>query len=920
MWRICSYTQLEPIINGCKRCQLPVEVNSNIRGKSSSCTGPSQSLIPKKSLIKKEPKQREQKVKFKGIPHSIDNQSDYYLRNGSSSRKPPVKGESHTYAQSSEKSSESNLNKTVKGNVIKRNSTAERKSKIEINRCLPHKCKSANEARSRDPFESTDDKNDEKFYDCQDISSRKIAPFSGLVSNELKSQTKNKCQPLHRALSDQPEQRKGCFSSKLIRNTTKSGNGLAQHGFSLHSAHLIEEQDPHCIHCEAKSCPQRTYMLSGTLRCTKCHARVANDQWSKNAVPAQYQLDLKNISVPIVKRSAQPNYELQNRTPSDFCPDKRRKHLNGPIPKSSVMYQPLPLLEDALRKLRNDPSFTLSAKPTALLRDRLQEYNKELFNAVREYDGIAQPNRSSTSACWPTHPKSWNKDHIMQCFREDQSSFNLAKQELRNERIESNADSLYFRVKQKSSELWPMQPLRKKLNIADQYWKSVNEVEDNKSPKMPDRRPMKSKLINKCANDNNDNNYNSISGSANANSSMHLMKNSNAAFTKPQLTDLRCHKSNSIKRIQDNAKMELDALSDNNSQTQQQKLSKEFDDFRFDDHHSIRLYVDYIKSEMSQIDNIINKCRILKRKYGIQLEDNCAEYLQQMFKRNNNVLQEVGSMLHKRCLDAIGNRKNQFVVAKQINIENVLPSKFTKSVTKNKCEDDLERVDETAKANHEKLKKQTQATEESQRNAKKSLDDKKESLPNQCRKTEKEKKLNKTEKECDVADLQNAPDGNIKMKAEVTERNQAETQNEVVELNKQLEEDTRKKEKLEAMNTDKTVGDRLKKDILAPFYMLNDALISTIFQGNKLDQPYAMRRLESERPWLGSQNQRGFTKSVGILDALGIPHATRLDSINYMFEFRNRFNHSCQQLQFSTSPEEDNPEPDEVSLNALKYS
>lgn len=972
MWRICNYTQLKPIVNGCKRCQLPVEFNSNIRSKGSSCSRTSLTIIPSKNLNKNEAKKSDQAVKFKCISHSFDNHSNSNLSNKNSTRDLPLKRESDICARktlSIKKNIEFALNKNLPTpekpeNFIKTDLFAERKTKIYLNRCIPYKRKSGKCVdRLEDPFQSTDEINSERFYDCEEVSTDYSDLFTESMSRktdmksynlaQLTRPTESNSQFSNRTLSEQAERLKSC-PSNVTGNTTK-----IQRCSNMHSDDFIVQHDGQAKDCEAKSNHQNIYMLSGTLRCTKCNAKVPkhypikpNDRYSKNAVPAHYELEFKNILGANVKRSSHTYSDLQSRIPpTNFCPgsDQRIK-LNGGL--ISKFCQSLPYSVNTLRESLKNLNPTISSKRTGHLKDPVQEYNKKgnlpfIFNGMRVYDDIPKPNKSSIADHCPLHFKTLHKNHAIQSYCNNQSSSEHAQPELRKKLVESNADSLFFKVKKNSSDLWANQPSRKKPNATvNNLIKSGNKNDYKKPVQIANQCEMEQKVLMKRTNhiqtrndihnlskilcskaqpstnlgceENQISNFNCDPSSKNA-KYMDPKKTTIGPLRKAQLTELHCHKSNSIRRLQ---KLPMMALSDNNSHTQQQKLSNGFDFYRFDEQQRIEPDIGYIKSEMSQIDNIINQCEILKKKYAAHLEDKFAEYLQRMFIRNNNVLHEAGSMLQRKCLDTIGIQKNQPLIAKQNNSEIVLKNQELLSNCKR---EELEKRYKTAKSNHKKMQKKLQATEKPQNNGEKSLNCSEASLLKQCLKTQREKKclyesngiganckcIEAADK-CDATDLQNAHA--CEKKTEVTERIYAETQERVVEKPKQRldKEKLRKNNKQKDKTTVKTVGDRINKDLLPPWHMLNDDLISSIFQVNNQDHPVDMRRLESECQLFDAQNKREITKSGGIFEALGIPYSTHMDSTIYLFELRNRLADSCQQLQSSTTPHEGNLEGDEV--------
>ncbi|XP_030554476.1 axoneme-associated protein mst101(2)-like [Drosophila novamexicana] len=558
MWRICNCVQLQPILNGCKRCQLPTEVNRNIRGSPRS--QPPQCIDSNTNPSEKEPrrvgvvgravqKNQNLETKFKSCSaYSRQQNSNSCLCDGNSSRKPAAKKTTDIYAKQTlpiENKSEAyfkwNVHSAEKTeSSTKRHLFADRKAEA---------CPKRHMSRKRAPIKSSwyggskkfldrlkqllyepstliKKTQSDRFYDCDEPSSAKseLFPISDRVSKktvEIKpEQLTRECnittcntkkikwpkavkrKPSNISFCSQQEQLKNDVESIIMPNPREDVILLGQRPSNIRSTEFTAKQKPQksgsarCIKCDAKSKPQKADSRTEKFFCKKSEIKMQEKKSITPNVITVYSGSKSGASTP------QSNFQLRSQT----SPSISRQNVDkGATVRSALGKKSGPA--KSIKENSNMYSSNYSegsADPVENFCGKTNILFQKLKAIPFSNGAVPKTSKKSSSDYRSSPPKSSKDKYLAQTFCKDLSAFKKSEQESTLDLFEGDLNSLFSRVKHSSSDLWRNQPPSKKFEEALEnlrQWENYIICSNPAGARFSERKELELDKIAKYVND-----------------------------------------------------------------------------------------------------------------------------------------------------------------------------------------------------------------------------------------------------------------------------------------------------------------------------------------------------------------------------------------------------------------------------------
>ncbi|XP_064537816.1 uncharacterized protein LOC135427973 isoform X2 [Drosophila montana] len=528
MWRICNCVQLQPILNGCKRCQLPAEVNRNIRGSPRSQQprfidlnrSPSERKPPHVGVVG-HAIQKNPETKFKSCSaYSRQKNSNSSLCDRSSSSEVAAKKTTEIYASQSlpiEKKSQVyvkwNAHSAEKTeSSTKRHLLAERRAEAYPKRHMSRKrapIKSSWYGGSKkfldrlkqllyDPSTSIKKTQSDRFYDCEEPSSAKSDLFTKPenvskktveIKPELLTRQSNiiDCTPeklkcpkaVKRKTSNisscsQLEQLKNDVESLIYPCPTEDARLLGQRPRNIRSSDFTGKQKPQkpestrCINCDATPKPnQETDSSLEKFLCNKSEIKMQEKKPNTPNVASVSSGLESGVSYP------QSNFQLRSRTSpsiSPQCLDKRATVRSVLVNRSdqNVVFSCSPA-----KSIKKDNPNMYSSNYTEGSDDPVEDCcgkTNILFQKLKAIPfsngAVPKSSKKSSSDYKCTPPKGSKDESLAQTLCRDLSAFNKSEQESTLDLFEGDLNTLFSRVKKSSSDLWRNQLPSKKFEEA----------------------------------------------------------------------------------------------------------------------------------------------------------------------------------------------------------------------------------------------------------------------------------------------------------------------------------------------------------------------------------------------------------------------------------------------------------------------
>ncbi|KRF79592.1 kinesin-like protein KIF20B [Drosophila virilis] len=564
MWRICNCVQLQPILNGCKRCQLPAEVNRNIRGSPRS--QPPRCIDSNKNPSEKEPcrvgvagraVQKNPETKFKSCSaYSRQQNSNSSLCDRNSSRKPSAKKTTEIYARQSlpienknEVYFEWNVHSAEKTeSSTKRHIFADRKAEAYPKRHMSRKrapIKSSWYGGSKkfldrlkqllyEPNTSVKKTQSDKFYDCEEPSSAKSELFSipdrvskktveikpeqltkesniiACNTEKMKWPKAEKRKSLNIYFSSQQEQLKNVAESIIVPNPTEDVILLDQRPSNIRSTDFTAKQKPQksgntrCINCDAKPKTQKADSRTEKFFCKKSEIKMQEKKPNTPNVISVYSGSKSGVSNPL------SNFQVR----SQRSPSLSRQIVDkGATVRSALgkkSGQKVPFSCSQAKSIKGNPNM-YSSNNIEETDDPVENFCGKaniLFKKLKAipFSNVAVPKSSEKSSsdymCSP--PKNSKDKYLTQTFCKDLSAFNKSEKESTLDLLEGDVNTLFSRVKQSSSDLWRNQPPSKKFEEALEnlrQWESYIICSNPVEAQFSERKELELDKIAKYVND-----------------------------------------------------------------------------------------------------------------------------------------------------------------------------------------------------------------------------------------------------------------------------------------------------------------------------------------------------------------------------------------------------------------------------------
>ncbi|XP_032590105.1 uncharacterized protein LOC116804972 isoform X2 [Drosophila grimshawi] len=323
--------------------------------------------------------------------------------------------------------------------------------------------------------------------------------------------------------------------------------------------------------------------------------------------------------------------------------------------------------------------------------------------------------------------------------------------------------------------------------------------------------------------------------------------------------------------------------------------------------NTVQTDIDFINYELLEIDNIIKQCEMLKSRYSVRLQTKCAQNLQQKFKRNNTNIHTASSILQRKCMEAIENQKESIKKKQLLIKQDKLKMPHNKSKmnvnerikSKSQHEGAFKTLFKAARTTVDRLDEKCKETEMNNKKTKiaencceavvwKRCKEpprkiKEEKFCKKCQIDEYVKKFVEAERNRQELNLKKTQEVNIKREAAEIERMYKKAKKSKIEkeLKKKLTKNapqpqlTSKCQQKGKISDSDSDDNGLNKYTVSPWHRHSDGIFVTpsIFPRASL---------------LGPHCPRGRIEIGGLLDALGIPFAKRLDSKFYLNVLQNR--------------------------------